>query len=571
MDKPQLPRTASYRHPDTGKFIKKQEWEELAQVGKRGSVTMSAAVSNKQIKQYIDMLSHQSFGQGLAQSYERNDTGGIKTDEMEKLFDTIATKIVNKIGGIQTNINEIKKQNDQHATRLINLSTSMLSTMTSQKDTINELYKIIDKRLSMGNSVGDKKDDKVIKNEPELKSAGIIRGLGGLNKLLVELNKTVSSKVFPTLLNIQKQLGDAKPQIKPIDTTKPTAATPAIEQEKIQPSKTIAKKDEKAAYSQSNIEMFGTGLKSLLAGSGIIALGGSIDSLTKKIENLPQYISGKIGETAKSGAKAGFEKLTSLAPNSEQFQQFFKDTPNWFEQYSSELGKDFSQVGETWSAEGWKKDVSEMKEVFGSVSSMFKLFVDDISYIKTYAEKSGLFDSLRSMIGLDSGEKPVKVAKEKDVTPSMSTPEQHEQIVKERQANKNPSIQKKDKPPKNVNPNVPGIHRLDFYKKEPIGELSIINEATKPIVPNVVRNSLTPTTNSIKESTLALQTARQELTQQGAIKQIHPQVSVNNQTNNNQHVGILNNPSARNSESSKAMLDKMVLFGGYTGTGFLVN
>jgi hypothetical protein len=569
--KPKLPTGTTYRDPATGRFIKREEGETRVRTGGSVQVGTGGAVSNDDVMKFIQSLAQQKFKEGMAASFNQPaPESDMKREEFAKLFDTITNKVISKLGSVNSTLLELKKSNNEQGTRLINLSTSMFSAISSQKDTIDELYKIIDTRLAELVGKDSKNDAKDSGSDKQsFRTAGLIRGIAGLNKQIVELNKTVSSKVVPLLSSINEKISVAKiSQAVVTATPQPTAAKPVEETEKIAPASTKdkQKKDEKSSYTMSKLEMLGDGLTKLLGGGVLIGLGASLNDLSKNIANLPETIGNIIKEkaesTTKNVAKSGMETILSPMTG----DNFFKQNPEWFDEYTSRLGKTGSDIGSMtstasdaifksdispFSAQGYEKDLKELDAVFGQVSSIFKLFVDDISHIKKYAEESGLFDSIKSMVGITSDKKPDSKISKENKKPGFVTP-----VEKTNSQIKPKEVIKRAKPK---------------LRNQPIGEFSIVNTAsTQNIESNIVKPLISPITQSIQNASSTIEESK-SMNNGNNVQQQQSPVVINNSTNNNQSVGLLHSPSPRNTETSKQLLDRLMLYGNYTGTGFLMN
>lgn len=572
--KPKLPTGITYRDPATGRFIKREEGETRVRTGGSVKVGTGGAVSNEDVMKFVQSLAQQKFQEGMAASYNQPvPESDMKREEFAKLFDTISNKVISKLSSVNSSLLELKKSNTDQGNRLINLSTSIFSAISSQKDTIDELYKIIDTRLAeLVNKESKTVDKDSGTDKQSYKTAGLIRGIGGLNKQMVELNKTVTSKVVPLLSSISEKISGLKVENAVMAATPaPTAAKPVEETEKIAPASTkeTRKRDEKTSYTMSKLEMLGDGLTKLLGGGALIGLGASLNDLSKNISNLPQTIANWTNEKtedASSGAKEIAGKILSGVGLGDE--KFYKEHPEVFDQYGKLLSKTGSDIGSMastasdaifksdispLSAKGWEKDLNELDNVFGQVSSIFKLFVDDISHIKKYAEESGLFDLIKSMVGLNSGSEDI--TQKSSSQPGFLT----KQPIKTEKTNsqiKPKEVIKRAKPK---------------LRNQPVGEYSIVNSVSNQNIENsIIKQPISPITTSIQESTIAIAESKNNAKNVGTNQQSSP-VVLNNTTSNNQNMGLLHSPSPRNTESTKQTLDRMMLYGNYTGTGFLMN
>jgi hypothetical protein len=574
--KPKLPSNKTYRDPATGRFLKREEGETRVRTGGSVQVGTGGAVSNDDVVKFIQSLAQQKFNEGMASSYNQPvPESDMKREEFAKLFDTITNKVISKLGAVNSSLLELKKSNNEQGNRLINLSTSIYSSISAQKDTIDELYKIIDSRLTELVNKEFKSNDNGKDSGPDKQSfrtAGLIRGIGGLNKQLVELNKSVTSKVVPLLSSISDKISNINAQnIVAAATPPPSAATPTQETEKIPAASTknTRKQDEKSSYTMSKLEMLGDGLTKLIGGGALVGLGASLNDLSKNISNLPQTIGNiikeKSKETTKNVAKSGME--IGLSPLTGD--DFFKENPEWFDKYTSFLrktGTDIGSIASTasdaifksdispFSTQGYEKDLKELDAVFGQVSSTFKLFVDDISHVKKFAEESGLFNSLKEMLGISS---------DSTVQPNNIKPKNEKPGFLTKQPAKSESTNSQKKPKEVIERAKPKL------RNQPIGQFSIVNSVSS-IDNNILRNPISPINRSIQESTMELEESK-NITKNSSNNQNSSPVIVNNSTSNNQNMGLLNNPSPRNTESTKQTLDRLMLYGNYTGTGFLVN
>jgi hypothetical protein len=540
-----------------------------------GTVTVSpstGAVSaegvakyNEELKKYINNLAQQSFQAGFASSFGKDSDKDSSQSEFAKLFDTISNKVINRIGNVNSNILELKKQNSEQSVKLLNLTTSMYSTMSSQKDTIDELYKIIDTKL--GQLIGklDKNSEPTKTNTAEnspIRAQGIIRGIGGLNKQLVEIHKIIAAKIVPMMNTIIEKIG-AQSQAARVEAVTPKADA-IVEKDEIvkQPATNtaIVKKDESRTHTLSRLETAGVGFGQILGGASLMGIGGIIESMKKSIDELPAKLLARGKETV-SKTEIPFAQGATLGDLGEQLSKFgdksfFKrdlaqDAQNLMEplfgaikeNIATRIGKD-----QEWLTSLFEKYDEEMKPFNSAVKSVTDGIDAVIEQVTGWAEYFGKSDKVNKN----------PEDKNLDGTPSQRLPKMDQAYVQK--------VNSKPEP-------LRGIHALDLYKKQPLGEYSIVNNATNPlpsITGNIVSNPISPMTQAIQQSSSEIELAKQN-SLNNTIKQSHAIILNNNQQSAPQQPTIINPPTPRNTDSTKAFLDKMVLMGGYTGSGILLN
>ncbi len=585
--KPTLPKPPQYRYPKGhpsgkgGKFMKPEVAEKIMSEG--GTVTVSpstGAVSaegvakfNDEMKKYINNLAQQSFQAGFSSSFGKDEKDSSES-EFSKLFETISNKVINKIGNVNSNILELKKQNSEQAVKLLNLTTSMYSTISSQKDTVDELYKIIDTKLSQLIGKIDKNNEpakQTSENDSPIRAMGIIRGIAGLNKQITELHKTVTSKVVPLLsaiadkISTQAQLAKVEAETPKADVLKPETE---VVQAPASNTVSIVKKDQSRAESASRVETLGTGLAQIVGGAATMAGGGFLESILQKIDDLPSKLMDMGKESAKQ-IEIPLAQGATLGDLSKQFDLWKKESfgdrdftqdisnlmePLWEglkENVAERIGKD-----QAWMTELFSKYDSEVKTFQGVVKSV----TDGIDAVIEQVTDWGNYFKKSPKVTDDKGIAP----KNLDGTPSQKM-----------DSNSEPLTNKLSKPIEQQDTEIRGIHALDMYKKQPIGELSIVNTATNPlqsISGNVVQQPISPMTQAIQQSSSEIEMAKRNGLID-ALKQQTQMILINNKESNTkqQPPTIINPPSPRNTDSTKAILDKMALMGGYTGSGFILN
>jgi hypothetical protein len=579
QDKPSLPKTPQYRYPKGhpsgkgGKFMKPEVAEKIMSEG--GTVTVSpstGAVSaegvakyNEELKKYINNLAQQSFQAGFASSFRKDSDKDSSQSEFAKLFDTISNKVINRIGNVNSNILELKKQNSEQSVKLLNLTTSMYSAMSSQKDTMDELYKVIDTKLGQ---LIDKLDTTPVAKSDMGSPNNSDDNIEILYSITDKLDKIHNSIIFSG--DVQSGLLDSlitlisdKFDLESIEkvTPKPDVLQHEQDGSKDPASKpTIIKKDESKSQTISKTESSITGaVGQILGGAAIMSIGAIVDAFKDK---LPELLT-KFTELTKhftdlsdtiSGVKTFVEDLFSFDSNDSTKKVDESQLPK--NNNGEPLLPNLEYKGEPVINKGpkyddftkaikQKREESPKKTLINRVKGFFEELSTDID---TYFERSK--DSNKNLDG----------------TPSQLLPEQKRQLEEEKQKR----LQKKSK---KTNGSILDNNIEQGFKKSPLGEYSIVNNATNPlpsITGNIVSNPISPMTQAIQQSSSEIELAKQN-SLNNTIKQSHAIILNNNQQSAPQQPTIINPPTPRNTDSTKAFLDKMVLMGGYTGSGILLN
>lgn len=567
-EKPTIDRTPQYRYPKGfvkdgkrvgGRIMSKSDAEKLDQEGKLSTMTVasSGAVTNEQLQHYKQKLNkyeYEQFGSKFAKSFEKSNDG-IKREEFIKLFETMSNKISSTLGTINTNVVDIKKENGSSSTKLINLTTSILAASSSQRDTLNELYKIVDSKLS--DLVSKRSDKNVPKTklseDREPKVAGIIRGIGGLNKQLVAINGNMAKMV--KLLNSLAEKSGISTKITP-------TITPEEKKEKIDEPQKLEKvssvKSEKAGpLSESRSSTFLEGIAKIAGGATLMTLAASINEMVKSVKDLKEYIN--IPEKAKALHERAVDDVsyTFSAMDSGQFfeqgKEVLTDQLNTILDFAGKITgltddfKEFSsyidKIGN--GIAGFAKDV---KDIFPSFGNDSKEAENVKSQPKTFAEKAITSDTKSQIKPENTKIEPKDVNGKKVESEKVVSTKQH----------------------KILNPPIVTKHRLDLYEKSPVGEFSVSNPAPKAssISDYMVSQPLSNSTEAVAASSKTVEDIKMEKTGQQNGSTQGPVVINNNNVNNNQTNGTGFIPSVRNTDSTKSFLDRMSISGQYIGTGF---